>query len=74
MSKPTYIQREICRTIESLMYEWIDSNDFSSPSHNTLIEESFNSIVFDDNLSQEHADKLADMLQNLHWYIDKIKE
>lgn len=65
--KPTDKQKKVITNILSTIKYWSNTNDITSPSHLTLIEEDMNSLAdeldmeYDDNNIEELVSKLSDL-------------
>lgn len=59
--KPTARQREMCELIIRQAKSWHDTNDISSPSHYTYIEEELQALDLDENQQELFYKKLSDL-------------
>lgn len=71
--KTNKIQQYICDVIYSQADFWKHSNDITSPTHLTDIEEECRS-QFDNLLSDKEIEELSDKLAELYWYIRKFDD
>jgi hypothetical protein len=60
--KPTERQIKAIESVESLCAIWKSSNDISSPSHYTLIDEEMQALEWDLNLQEDSTNELNNYL------------
>ena len=69
--KANKIQQYLCDVIRSQQDFWRNSNDITSPTHLTDIEEEcFTQLC--DLISDEDREELQDKLKDLYWFIRKF--
>ena len=69
--KANEIQRELCDVICSQQSFWKNSNDISSPTHITDIEEECFAQLCD-LVSDEDREEFEEKLKDLYWFIRKF--
>jgi hypothetical protein len=64
--KATETQNAISRTISSIAQQWIKSNDITSASHYTLIDEDIDKLGRDTDLSEEQCEFLKEVMYEVY--------
>lgn len=68
--KPTELQREIINICISELQHWRNSNDITSPTHNSDGLDELMKLYYDDKL--DDCDEINTALQNLRYTILKV--
>ena len=69
--KPNKIQKYICDVINNQQHFWYYSNDITSPTHVSDIDEECNA-QFINLLEDNDIAELEDILEKLYWFIRKF--
>lgn len=74
--KPTEKQKHFCEQLQKIMIEnishWQTTNDITSPSHFTLIDESVDVDKLN-YLSEYQVGKLRDLIGNIYYIVKTVK-
>ncbi len=71
--KPNRKQIAIAKLIESQANFWQTTNDINSPTHTCDISEIISNLVTFNEISQEEAHKLENILNDLYYFIKNLK-
>ena len=67
--KPNNKQKLICNIIKTQALFWLNTNDINSPTHGCDIEEEINNCVLFNELNDDEANELKEIILELYYFL-----
>lgn len=71
--QPNDKQKKVIEELVSMIRFWQTTNDIDSPSHECLMEEDIDSLIFELDIKANHSHRLNELLEELLELIRDIK-